>query len=346
MAVRTRKPKAKARARPSDNLTDEHLLRMYRIMMLSRKLDERSWVLNRQGKAPFHISGIGHEALQVAAAQAIRPGKDWVYPYYRDLAFVLALGMKPVDHLYALLGKAADPSSGGRQMPSHFSNRELRIGSVSSPVATQVPIAAGSAMASKLLGKDEVTVVCLGEGSTSEGDFHEGLNWAGVHKLPFICIVQNNQYAISVPVAKQMAVKSVADRAAAYGVTGVAVDGNDALAMYDAMYEAVQRARSGEGATLIEAITYRLTPHSSDDDDRSYRSREEVEAWKRRDPILLFRKTLLERGILDEETAQEIEQWAMREVDEAEMQAMQAPYPDPSTLEDHVYGPLPDWKEG
>ncbi|NOX62572.1 MAG: thiamine pyrophosphate-dependent dehydrogenase E1 component subunit alpha [Chloroflexi bacterium] len=346
MAVRTKKSKEKTRARPSDNLTDEHLLHMYRIMMLSRKLDERSWVLNRQGKAPFHISGIGHEALQVAAAQAIRPGKDWVYPYYRDLAFCLALGMKPVDHLYALLGKAPDPGSGGRQMPSHFSSRELRIGSVSSPVATQVPIAAGTAMASKLRGLDEVTVVCLGEGSTSQGDFHEGLNWAGVHKLPFICIVQNNQYAISVPVAKQMAVKSVADRAAAYGVKGVAVDGNDALAMYDVMHEAVQRARRGEGATLIEAITYRLTPHSSDDDDRSYRSREEVEAWKRRDPILLFRQTLLERGILDQETAQAIEKWAMDEVDKAEMEAMQAPYPDVSTLEDHVYGPLPAWQEG
>jgi 2-oxoisovalerate dehydrogenase E1 component alpha subunit len=335
----------KPSGRPSDQLTDEQLLKMYRTMVLSRKLDERSWVLNRQGRAPFHISGIGHEAIQVAAAETLRPGYDWVYPYYRDLAFVLALGMKPVDHMLGLLGKAGDPSSGGIQMPSHFSNAKLRIGSISSPVATQVPIAAGTALACKLRGTDEVTVVCLGEGSTSEGDFHEGLNWAGVHKLPFVCIVQNNQYAISVPVEKEMAVKNVADRAAAYGIEGVVVDGNDVLAMYDVMYEAVQRARRGEGATLVEAKTYRITPHSSDDDDRTYRSREEVEYWKKRDPILLFEKVLFERGLLTEALKQEIEDWAMAEVDKAEEEAVNAPYPDVSEITKHLYGPMPTWED-
>ena len=343
--VAKKSDQTKPTGRPSDHLTDEQLLKMYKTMVLSRKLDERSWVLNRQGRAPFHISGIGHEAIQVAAAETLRPGYDWVYPYYRDLAFVLALGMRPVDHMLGLLGKAGDPSSGGIQMPSHFSNAKLRIGSISSPVATQVPIAAGTALASKLKGTDEVTVVCLGEGSTSEGDFHEGLNWAGVHKLPFICIVQNNQYAISVPVEKEMAVKNVADRAAAYGIAGVVVDGNDVLAMYDVMYEAVQRARRGEGATLVEAKTYRITPHSSDDDDRTYRSREEVEYWKKRDPILLFEKVLFERGILTEELKQEIEDWAMAEVDKAEEEAVNAPYPDVSELEKHVYGPMPTWED-
>ncbi len=344
MATTTRKKKqTQAVQRPSDALTDEELLKLYRMMILGRKVDERSWVLNRQGRAPFHISGIGHEAIQVAAAVTLRPGYDWVYPYYRDLALVLALGMKPADHIMGLLGKTGDPSSRGIQMPSHFSNAQLRIGSISSPVATQVPIAAGTALASKLKGTDEVTVVCLGEGSTSQGDFHEGLNWAGVHKLPFICIVQNNQYAISVPMAKEMAVKNVADRAVAYGIEGVMVDGNDVLACYDVMYEAVQRARRGDGATLVEAKTYRVTPHSSDDDDRTYRSREEVEYWKQRDPILLFEKVLFERGALTQELKKEMEDWATAEVDAAEKEAISAPYPDVSEMTKHLYGPMPNW---
>ena len=332
------------KTRPSDHLTDEQLLQLYKNMMLGRKVDERSWVMNRQGRAPFHISGIGHEAIQVAAAATMRPGYDWFYPYYRDLAFVLAMGMKPVDHLRGMLGRAGDPSGDGIQMPGHFSDASLRIGSISSPVATQVPIAAGTALASKLKGVDEVTVVCLGEGSTSQGDFHEGLNWAGVHKLPFICIVQNNQYAISVPVEKEMAIQNVADRAIAYGIEGVVVDGNDVLACYDVMFEAMQRARSGQGATLVEAKTYRVTPHSTDDDDRTYRSREEVEYWKKRDPILLFEKVLFERGLLNETLQHEILGWAVSEVDKAEEEAISSPFPDISELTAHVYGPLPQWE--
>jgi len=345
MATAARKSKKVQQKRPSDQLSDEQLLQFYKLMMLGRKVDERSWVMNRQGRAPFHISGIGHEAIQVAAAATLRPGYDWLYPYYRDLAFVLAMGMTPTDHFLGLLGKDGDPSSGGIQMPSHYSNAKLRIGSISSPVATQVPIAAGTALASKLKGTDEVTVVCLGEGSTSQGDFHEGLNWAGVHKLPFICIVQNNQYAISVPMEKEMAIKNVADRAIAYGIEGVVVDGNDVLACYDVMYEAVERARQGKGATLVEAKTYRVTPHSSDDDDRTYRSREEVEMWKKRDPILLFEKVLFERGILNDALKQEIEEWAVAEVDAAEDAAVNAPYPDLAEMEKHLYGPMPNWKE-
>jgi 2-oxoisovalerate dehydrogenase E1 component alpha subunit len=341
MATNARKSQ---KTRPSDNLTDEQLLQLYKNMMLGRKVDERSWVMNRQGRAPFHISGIGHEAIQVAAAATMRPGYDWFYPYYRDLAFVLAMGMKPVDHLRGMLGRAGDPSGDGIQMPGHFSDASLRIGSISSPVATQVPIAAGTALACKLKGTDEITVVCLGEGSTSQGDFHEGLNWAGVHKLPFICIVQNNQYAISVPMEKEMAIKNVADRAIAYGIEGVVVDGNDILACYDVMYEAVQRARSGQGATLVEAKTYRVTPHSTDDDDRTYRSREEVEYWKKRDPILQFERVLFDRGLLDETLQHEILGWAVSEVDKAEEEAISSPFPDVSELTAHVYGPLPSWE--
>ena len=324
--------------RPSEQLSDEQLLDMYYYMVLSRKLDERMWILNRQGKAPFHISGIGHEAIQVAQGFAIRKGHDWFFPHYRDIATCLILGVSPRQMMLSLLGKEGDIFSRGRQMPEHFSYRPAKIVSVSSPVATQVPQAAGVALASKLKGTDEVTVVGFGEGSTSEGDFHEGLNWAGIYQLPVVFVCQNNQYAISVPVSKQMAVENVADRAAAYGIRGVIVDGNDVLASYDVMVDAVERARSGQGPTLVEAKTYRPVPHSSADDDRSYRSREEVEAWKQRDPILLFEKVLIERGILDEDQKSAIHQRVLDEVEDATEFALNAPYPPVESAAEGVFG--------
>ncbi len=168
----------------SAGLSEDQVLAMYETMLLSRKLDERMWVLHRQGKVAFHISGMGQEACQVGAAFAMERGKDWLHPYYRDMAFVLALGMQPRHLMLALFGKAEDPSSGGRQMPAHYGYGPSRIVTGSSPVATQVPQAAGIAFAAKLRGLDEVVVTCLGEGSTAQGDFHEGLNWAGIHKLP------------------------------------------------------------------------------------------------------------------------------------------------------------------
>ncbi len=256
----------------SASLDADQWLGMYEAMLLARKLDERMWVLHRQGKVAFHISGMGQEACQVGAAFAMERGKDWLHPYYRDMAFVLALGMTPRHLMLAMFGRAEDPSSGGRQMPAHFSYAASRIVTGSSPVTTQVPQAAGIALAARLRGLDEVVVTCLGEGSTSQGDFHEALNWAGIHRLPLIVLVQNNQYAISVPLEKQMAVANVADRVDAYGLPGVMYDGNDVAESYNVAREAVLRARRGEGPTLLEAKTYRPVPHSSDDDDRSYRS--------------------------------------------------------------------------
>jgi 2-oxoisovalerate dehydrogenase E1 component alpha subunit len=303
---------------------------MYWQMLRSRKLDERAWVLHRQGKIAFHISAMGHEATQVGAAFALRRGHDWVLPYYRDLALMLCLGYTPREFCLGLFGKQGDPSSGGRQMPSHWGLRRANVVTTSSPVATQVPHAAGVAFAIKLRGDDAVALTCIGEGSTSQGEWYEGLNWAAVHKLPFICLVQNNVYAISVPVDKQMAVPNVADRAAAFGMPGVVVDGNDVLAVYRAMKEAVERARSGGGPTLVEAKTYRLVPHSSDDDDRSYRSREEVEQWKQRDPILQFRAYLDRHGHLTPSRHAEYEARAAAEVEAAVKFAEEAPYPDPS----------------
>jgi len=313
---------------------------MYQKMLLARKLDERMWILHRQGKVAFHISGIGQEAAQVGLAFALKPGYDWVLPYYRDIGLVLSLGMQPRHLMLALFGKREDPSSGGRQMPSHFSYRPLNIVSVSSPVATNIPQAAGIALAAKLRHEDTVVVACFGEGSTSEGDFHEGLNWAGIHQLPVIFFCENNQYAISVPQTKQMAVENVADRAPAYGMPGVVVDGNDVLATYRATREAVKRARSGGGPTLLEAKTYRPVPHSSDDDDRSYRSREEVEIWKQRDPILRFEAYLEEQGLLGAELKEEALERVMTEVNDATAYAESAPYPEPEEALEPVWKPV------
>ena len=217
----------------------------------------------------------------------------------------------------------------------------MKVISTSSPGATQVPHAAGLALAFKLRGEDRVALTTLGEGSTSQGEWYEGLNWAAVHKLPFICLVQNNIYAISVPVGEQMAVPNVADRAAAFGMPGVVVDGNDVLAVYRVVKAAADRARRGDGPTLIEAKTYRLTPHSSDDDDRSYRTRDEVEQWKKRDPVLLFRRHLEAAGHLSPEQQADLEAKAVAEVDDAVKFAVAAPYPDPAAPQ-AVYAPLDD----
>ena len=325
------------------DLDEQALLDMYWHMLLARRLDERCWVLHRQGKIAFHISGMGHEAIQVGAAFALRKGYDYVHPYYRDLALNLALGYTPREFMLAIYGKEGESTSGARQMPSHWGSRARGIVSGSSPVATQVPQAAGMALAIKLQGEDRVAVTCLGEGSTSQGEFYEGMNWAGVHNLPLICIVQNNIYAISVPIEKQMAVENVADRAPMFGVEGVIVDGNDVLASYRAMKEAVGRARDPNRAprgTLLEAKTYRPVPHSSDDDDRTYRSREEVEQWKQRDPIKRFQQYLLERGILSGELVDEYEQRAKQEIDAAQRYAESAPYPAPETGVGGVFAPV------
>jgi 2-oxoisovalerate dehydrogenase E1 component alpha subunit len=295
------------------------------------------WVLNRQGRAPFVISCQGHEAAQVGFAMALRPGNDWAAPYYRDLAVTLVLGMQPKDHLLATMARADDPNSGGRQMPSHFGCRRLNIITGGSPVATQVLHAAGAALASKVRGEDAVAFTSLGEGSTSEGDFHEGLNFAAVHHLPLITVVENNGFAISVPWDKQMPLKDVAERAHAYGMPGVIVDGGDPIACYAAMKEAVERGRRGEGPTLIEAKVARLTPHSSDDDDRVYKPREALAEEKKHDCVQRFRQFLEESGVLQPGDAEEVRAECMREVDKALQEAEAAPLPSPESALLHVY---------
>src|SRR5258708_36731185 len=269
---------------------------------------------------------------------APRPGYDWLAPYYRDLAVTLVIGMTPRDHLLAVLARADDPNSGARQMPAHYGCRRLNIITGGSPVATQVLHAAGAALASRVRGEDAVALTSLGEGSTSEGDFHEGLNFAAVHKLPLITVVENNGFAISVPWDKQMPLKDVAERAHAYGMPGVIVDGGDPIGCYAAMKEAVERGRRGEGPTLIEAKVARLTPHSSDDDDRIYKTREALAEEKKHDCVLGFRPQLEDAGVLAPRDAEEMRAESMREVDKALQEAEAAPLPSPESAMLHVYG--------
>lgn len=313
------------------------MLEMYRFMVLARALDERMWLLNRAGKAPFVISCQGHEAAQIGAALALERGKDFTLPYYRGLGSVLVMGMTPRDVMLAIFARAADPSSGGRQMPAHYGCRALKIITQSSPVGTQIPHAAGIGLAEKIKGGDAIAWTSFGEGTTSQGDFHEGINLAAVHKLPVIFQCENNDYAISVPMHLQMAIDSVADRGAAYGIPGIKVDGTDVLRTYAATREAVARARHGEGPTLIETKCVRLTPHSSDDNDRTYRPAAELKTLRSHDPLAKFQGYLREEGILDDAHEQELRQRIADEVDDATTFAEQSPLPDPSTLLKHVY---------
>lgn len=315
----------------------ELLREMYRTLALARALDERMWQLNRSGKAAFVVSGQGHEAAQIGAAFALDRDLDIIVPYYRDLALSVAFGLTATDIMMGALARAADPTAGGRQMPAHYGSSRLRIITGSSPVATQIPIATGTAYASKLRKTGQVSLVCFGEGGSSEGDFHEACNFAGIYKLPMIFFCENNRYAISVPQSQQMAIDNVADRAAGYGFPGVVVDGTDLLAVYTTVKRAAERARRGEGPTLVEAKVYRFHPHTSDDDDRTYRSPDEVKAWRDHDPLTLFATRVREVGALSNEELATITAEIRDEVNAATEAAEAAPYPEAETFDRHVY---------
>lgn len=310
---------------------------MYENALLARALDERMWQVNRAGRAPFVISGQGHEGAQTGAAFALDRTKDYLLPYYRDLAICLAFGVTADEIMINLMAKDGDTQSGARQMPGHYGSARHRIITGSSPVATQIPHAVGVAFAAKAKGEGAVAFVSFGEGGSSKGDFHESCNFAGIHNLPVIFFCENNYYAISVPQQLQMSVDNVADRAAGYGFPGVIVDGTDTLAVYQAVHEAADRARRGNGPTLIEAKLYRFTPHSSDDDDRTYRDQSEVKAWRNHDPVRIFEERLRQIGVLDDTAVKEIRDAIRRQVAAATDRAEAAPYPDPATFDRYVY---------
>ncbi|MBU5443007.1 thiamine pyrophosphate-dependent dehydrogenase E1 component subunit alpha [Paenibacillus sp. MSJ-34] len=317
-------------------LTDEQVIEMYKYMLLARKFDERTLLLQRAGKINFHVSGIGQECAQVAAAFALDREHDYFLPYYRDYGFVLSVGMTVRELMLSVFAKAEDPNSAGRQMPGHFGCKRLRIVTGSSPVTTQLPHAVGFALAAKMKKQNFVSFVTFGEGSSNQGDFHEGCNFAGVQKLPVVIMCENNQYAISVPLHKQVSGK-ISDRALGYGFPGVRVDGNDTLEVYRVVKEARERALRGEGPTLIEAMMYRLSPHSTSDNDLVYRTKEEVDSYRAKDGIPRFKQYLIECGIWDEKRDEELQARLQQEVNEGTDYADKAPFPKPEDMLLHVY---------
>jgi 2-oxoisovalerate dehydrogenase E1 component alpha subunit len=339
--VAATKPGAASKLAQSVGLTDEDLIGMYKVIATARAVDERMWILNRAGRIPFVISGQGHEGAQAAIAWPLEKRKDWIAPFYRSIATCLTFGMQARDILTAQYAKAIDASSGGRQMPGHYGNVANNLVSLSSPVATQMLHAVGIALAAKIRKTGQVAMTSMGEGSSNQGDVHEGLNFAAIHKLPFILCVENNGYAISVPAERQLATPNVADRAHGYGIPGVVVDGADVLACYRAAKEAVDRARRGDGPTLLEAKVIRLTAHSSDDQQTKYRSAEELAALQQQDPLPRFRGELRDAGILTEELEAKIAAEVKADIDEATEYAESAPDPSPETAMKWVFAE--DW---
>jgi 2-oxoisovalerate dehydrogenase E1 component alpha subunit len=317
-------------------LSNDDVLAMYHRMLSARAVDERMWLLQRAGKIAFIISGQGHEGAQVGIAWPFRRDRDWIAPFYRSIATAMTFGMSAEDIITAHLAKGDDVSSGGRQMPGHYGGAPFNIVSVSSPVGTQVLLAVGIAMGAWVRGDDVVTMTTFGEGTSYQGEIHEAMNFAGIHKLPVIFVCENNGYAISVPLSQQVGGGSVAARAAGYGFEGVTVDGGDVLECYRAAKEAHERARRGEGPTLIEAKVVRLTSHSSDDDQRRYRDAAEVEGLKQQDPLAIFARQLRELEILDDATEDRLRGEVKDEINRATRAAEARPEPDVATAARHV----------
>jgi 2-oxoisovalerate dehydrogenase E1 component len=318
-------------------LSGDEVVALWRTILLTRRLDQKIWALNRMGKAPFAVSCQGHEGAQIGSAWALRGGTDVVCPYYRDTGVMVALGMTPREILEAVFAREADPNSGGRQMPNHWGSSRLRVITGSSPIATHIPHAAGIALAARMRGEDTAVICYFGDGAASKGDFHEAMNFAGIHGLPLVAICENNGYAISVPMAKESAVENIAEHAHQYRCFGMIVDGNDPLDVYAATLGAVHRARRGEGPSLIECKTYRYLSHTSDDDDRTYRTPQEVEAWRKKDPFQRLKQYLIEQRLLTEAQEAELESEVTAEIEEALKGAEASPAPEPPVAFQKVF---------
>ncbi len=327
----------KAKALERHGLSDEQLVAMLRTMLMQRTLENRGFQLNRQGKIPFASASEGHEAVQAGAAMAFERGKDILVPYYRDLGLDLGIGVTPFEVLLSLFARAAD-HSGGRQFPHHYASKRLGLYTISSILAAQIPHAVGAAYAMKYRNeKGRAVLVTFGEGATSEGEWHESLNFAAVHKLPIVFLCENNEWAISTPIRQQMVNPNVYERAAGYGMPGAVVNGMDPVACYAAVKEAMDRARSGGGPTLVEGKCYRFLAHTTDDDDRTYRSREEVEERRKEDPVPTFERTLVEYGVLTTAGLEALKRSVLEEANEATDRAELMPYAPPEDLYREVY---------
>jgi 2-oxoisovalerate dehydrogenase E1 component alpha subunit len=318
-------------------LTDEQLVQMLRTMLMQRTLEHRGFQLNRQGKIPFASASEGHEAVQAGAAMAFQRGRDILVPYYRDLGLDLGIGLTPYEVLLSLFARADDLSA-GRQFPHHYASRRLNLHSVSSVIAAQLPHAVGAAYAIKYRKEiGRAVLATFGDGCTSEGEWHESLNFAAVHALPVVFLCENNEWAISTPLSRQMGQPDVYKRAAGYGMPGVCVDGMDPVACYGAVKAAFDRARAGGGPTLVEAKCYRFLSHTTDDDDRTYRSREEVAERRKEDPVPRFGDALVEHGILTPQSRQDLEAGVLAEINDATDRAEARPYPPAADLYERVY---------
>ncbi len=339
---------AKALTKPAlerRGLDDEQLRWMLRNMVRQRTLDNRGFQLNRQGKIPFATGSEGHEGIHAGAALAFVRGKDILVPYYRDIGLCIGIGMEPLSALLGMFARRAE-IQGGRQFPNHYSNHAIGLQSISSIIAAHCPHAVGAAYAMKLRRENDRAVLCsFGDGATSEGEWHEAMNFAAIHQLPVVFLCENNEWAISTPRSQQMKVEHVAAKADSYGMPGTTVDGSDPIAVFATMREAMERARGGGGPTLVEAKCYRFLSHTTDDDDRTYRSREEIEAQRHLDPVPRFKSVLIDAGVSTPEAIATMEREVLVEINRITDEAEALPYPSAGDLYTNVYeGAYEPWQ--
>ena len=328
-----------------NGFTKKQILDIYYKMSLSRALDTKMLILLKQGKSFFHMGASGHEAAQLAASSIFKPGVDWSYPYYRDGAYCLGLGMTAREQLLSFLSKADDPNSGGRQMPMHYGHKDLKIISQSSPTGSQFLQALGTSFAAKNDGKNSIVYVSSGEGTTSQGDFHEALNWASNAKAPIIFHIQDNEYAISTHKSEQSA-DSVFTRAAGYkNLSRFDVDGTDFFESYLAFKQACERARRGQGPSVVVTNVVRLLPHSSSDDQRKYRSEDDLNKDQKRDPLIVLKSQCLELKFISKKDFDKLDNLAREQVESDVNWSEKQPYPDEETALDHIYSSDPFIKE-
>jgi 2-oxoisovalerate dehydrogenase E1 component len=320
------------------DLNEKTLKEWFNYILLGRQIDYRFQVLNRQGRAPFIISCAGHEAAQIGVGWPLQPKHDWLAPYYRDVVLCMRMGMTPLDLMLSVLAKPADPASGGKQTPGHFSDSRHNIASGGSPVATQLVRGAGIAYGLKMDRTDKVVMSCYGEGAGSEGDAHEAFNFAAIYKLPEVFVCENNGFAISTPFRKEYAIEFAAQRAAGYGFPGVTLDGRDPVTCYAVAKDAIARARAGEGPTLIECLVDRLGAHSSEDDQRRYRTQEEIDQLAQNDCLERFKKRLLDEGVMTAKEISEYEERVKDEVASATREGMESPDASGENALTNVYG--------
>jgi pyruvate dehydrogenase E1 component alpha subunit len=320
-------------------MDDELAGSLYRHMVFVRLLDERLVTLQRQGRIGFHIGSYGEEAAIMGSAAALRP-KDWLFPCYREFGAALWRGMSLTSYMNNMFGNSMDPAK-GRQMPDHYTARAAHFGSVSSPIGTQITQAVGFGWAAKLKKDDLATLVYFGDGATSSSEFHNGMNFAGVFKTPTVFFCRNNGWAISVPSERQTASATFADKGIAYGIPAIRCDGNDIFAVYKVTREAIARAAAGHGPTLIEALTYRLSGHSTSDDPKAYRKDDVVEVWKKKDPLARLRNYLTLKGAWSDARQAELEAKLEGELKEEIAKAEKVPPPPLESMLEDVYAELP-----